>query len=403
MTKEGVAGILEFGRHRLPQLNRACRDGYLPLASWITEAAAVAAAAHEVLPAASAEGRAQIRFVMGMTALSAERHAQPVHAPGEVYALIPLLPEILTQATAPGHRPALNHHDYWITNLGTAQLTFTGEEHELFFISSVQTQSWLRTVANHALRPILAGHVDIESTQAIRLLECSASALEQGRLQYHDFKTSPMNPKRFNEMRVWLPCTVIASTTYKGPNAAYIAEMATTDSLLGTADDHYHEYVSDFMVQVEPQERVLLDTDMHTPSLTQVLGAALGLRDETGLAQASAEQVARLLAANPVLHAAATAARSAHRAFCGASGVHFGHINTHLVKFGESLSDEQRAAMPVDPAAGVGGNTHEHTRTLHNTRRKTPAWLKLNAALAQLEGPTEPARQHHESHRDEAA
>jgi hypothetical protein len=45
------------------------------------------------------------------------------------------------------------------------------------------------------------------------------------------------------------------------------------------------------------------------------------------------------------------------------SGAHVGLISTHLIKYGEAMTPEQRAALPVDPGKGVGGhNPHPNSR-----------------------------------------
>lgn len=388
---EAMTAFTEFMMIRFPRLNCACRDGEISLSTWIDEVAPivrlVTAAAGEVRPI----DREFLLRGGGMIVLSAERHAQPKgFKPGEILPLLPDLANVLSHLAGVRRRPTLTHRGYWLTNHPPLQLTFTDTSHEKFFISAVQSQTTMRRSVHRLLMPICAGAIHPATSVAARVVNAAAAILEQGQLQYRDFHHGPDgNPGQtaaeFNEMRAWLLKTSVGGKVYGGPNAAYIPEMAATDFILGTADAHYDEYVHGFFPELDVDERNLLMTYAEQPSITDALSAAMGYSDAKVMSTASMNEVAARLTGSPNLLATAMAAKALYKAFCGGSGAHVGLINTHLVKYSESITPQQRAALPVDPGEGVGGHGHDHTRRLHDARRTNPSWKNLTGALGKID------------------
>lgn len=387
---EAMTAFTDFMMIKLPRLNCACRDGEISLNAWIDELTPivklVTAVAGEVTPTS----KEYLLRGGGMIVLSAERHAQPKgFQPGEILLLLPGLANMLSYLAGAHRRPALTHVGYWLTNLPPLQLTFTDSSHEKFFISAVQSQTTMRRSAHHLLMPICAGAIHPATSVAARMVNAAAAILEQSQLQYRDFHHGPDgNPGQtaaeFNEMRAWLLKTSIGGKIYGGPNAAYIPEMAATDFILGTTDAHYEEYIHGFFPELDADERNLLMTYAEQPSIIDALSTAMGYSDAKLMSIASMNEVAARLGASPNLLTTAMAAKALYKAFCGGSGAHVGLINTHLVKYSESITPKQRAALPVDPGEGVGGHGHAHTRRLHDTRRTNPSWKNLTGALGKI-------------------
>jgi hypothetical protein len=387
---EAMTRFVHFMMADFPRLNCACRDGELSLNDWI---AAVAPVARELAPIVGHVTPQDAELLIrggGMIVLAGERLAQPRGlVPGEILFQLPGLTDMLILLYDRDGRPALTHKGYWLDNLPPRQITFTDSSHERFFIAAVQAQTAMRQTVNNLLMLICTRAVGINISIASRVVQGAADVMEQAQLQYRDFHHGPggepgQTPTEFNEMRVWLTKTRIGGVTYGGPNAAYIPEMAATDFVIGTADNHYAEYVAGFLGELDAEERGLLESYINQPSLIEVISHYLGFAGASTMSLAPMNEVAGRLAESPNLLATATAARNLYKAFCGGSGAHVGLINTHLTKYGASLTPEERAALPVDPGKGVGGHGHDHTRSLHDTRRTNPAWKNLTGAISRI-------------------
>ncbi|WP_343869882.1 hypothetical protein [Dactylosporangium roseum] len=379
-----------------PLLNCACRDGRIALGVWLSTVTPIVDAVASIAGTVGPDDADLLRRGCGMVVLAAERLAQPLgFPPGAILTRLPKLDKVLVGLADPGGRPALSHKGYWLTNVPPVQFTFTGSAYERFFMTAVVSQTIMRQAVHGLLAPVCAGDVRTGgSSVASRLLLAAAAVLDQAQQQFRDFNRGPdglpgQTPAQFNEMRVWLPKTRIAGKLYGGPNAAYIVDMAGTDFLLGTADEHYERYVQGFVPELDGDERRLLHTYMTTPSVIDALSAAAGYSDAATMSVAPTDEVASRLRSSRNLLAAGEAARALYRSFCGGSGAHVGLINTHLTQYGAGLTPAERSALPVDPGTGVGGHGHEHTRRLHDTRRTNAAWKNFLVALKMTDtGPT---------------
>ena len=388
---EIMARFLHFMTSDFPRLNSSCRDGGHSLSDWIASTGPIVREMSSLVSRQLAPEDAELLVRGGgMMVLASERLAQPKgHEPGEILRQLPGLTDMLIHLTAPYGRPALTHKGYWLNNLPPQQLTFTNSTYEKFFIGAVQAQAAMRRAVNDSLALICTDAVQADTSIAARLVQSAAEVLEQSQLQYRDFHRGHdglpgQTPAEFNEMRVWLTKTCIGGVTYGGPNAAYIPEMVATDFVMGTADDHYVEYVTGFFGEFDEKERRLLESHIERPSIIEMISRSLGYVDASSMALAPVIQVAGRLAESPNLLATATAGRSLFKMFCGGSGAHVGLINTHLIKHGESMTPGERAALPVDPGKGVGGHEHDHTWRLHNMRRTNPAWRNLAGAINRI-------------------
>jgi hypothetical protein len=387
IVTEKLSQILTYTRHDLPQINVACRDGGLPLTGWTQLLHPIVDGADYVARMLHAEERLLLLQHLGLILASAERHAQAGgHAPGWIVSQLPGLEQALIIASSGTRAPVLTSELYWERNATHPPLSFTGEQHEFFFISAVRTQVALRAMVNSQLRSLLDGDWDPTTPEGARMLRAAAATMEEAHGQYLDFRHGPegpplMTPRQFNEMRVWLASTVIRGQTLAGANAAYIPEMVVTDFLLGTASAEYDEYVRSFDQYESPEGRALIACDRDRPSLVTVLAGALGFSAEA-FDGASATEVAERVRSAPTAFSWTLAAfKKLIEAFIGSSGAHVGLVHVYLEKYAAELTPEQLEPMPVKPTHGTGGHSHNHTRQIHDMRRKSLGLRKFVAAF----------------------
>lgn len=382
-----VQDIIRFVASDLPRLNTACRDGALALHEWVRQVRQAVVDIDDAVPGLDPDERLTLLQALGFIVASGERHAQALrHEPGWIVRLLPGVEPALAAAAASERVPVLTAELYWERNTGWPPLTFTGEDHELFFISAVRTQVELRAAANRQIRALLSQNWTPSTAEGARMLRAAAAAMKESHGQYLDFRRGPqgeplMTPAQFNEMRVWLAGTRIAGRGYAGANAAYIADMVVTDYLLGTADGDYDTYVRGFAQYQSPQGRECVATDRERRPLVLVLAESLGM-SAADVDRATVPQVAeRVRLAPAALGWSLAAFKSLVDEFIGASGAHVGLVHVYLEKYRETMSQEEVDRMPVKPTHGTGGNSHDHTRHVHDMRRKAPRIRKLLAAL----------------------
>jgi hypothetical protein len=387
ITVSKLFRVMTFVRFQLPDANVACRDGVLALSEWLRLLRPVIADAAAEVDELSEEGRLSLLQHLGFILASGERLAQARgHAAGWIVQQLPGIAEALVSASSGERVPALTSELYWERNVSHPPLSFTGEQHEFFFISAVRTQVALRAVVNRQLRTLLDGDWNPATPEGARMLRAAAAAMEEAHGQYLDFRHGAdgnplMTPQQFNEMRMWLVPTVICGQTLAGANAAYIPEMVVTDFLLGTANAEYDEYVRSFDLYESPEGRALIARDRERTSLINVLAQGLGFRPAE-FDRASVAQVAERVRSAPTAYAWTLAAfRRLIGEFIGSSGAHVGLVHTHLEKYAAELSPEQLEAMPVKPTHGTGGHSHGHTRQIHDMRRQAAPLRKFLAAL----------------------
>lgn len=393
----GLGGIVRYVTHDLPVLNIKCRDGADNLESWITSSRAHVAVGANIAPSLNELERLTLLQSLGFILASGERHAQAAGLePGWIVGNLPGLERGLLIAAGNSRPPVLTADLYWLMNDGQPPLSFTGEPHEYFFISAVRTQAALREIVNRQLRALLDGRWNPALAEGARMLRAASSSMAQAHGQYLDFRRGPqgfplMTPEQFNEMRVWLASTVIAGRSLAGPNAAYIPEMVVTDFLLGTADAEYGKYVDSFDIYQSPEGRALIAGDRGRTSLVLVIAHALGLNAEE-FDGASSEQLSSLIRNAPrSLCWTLDAFKELVDQFIGSSGAHVGLVHVYLEKYASELSEEDLDRMPVKPTQGTGGHSHDHTRRLHDMRRRSPRIRKLLTAIRQASASPEAA------------
>ncbi len=385
--------VMAFVGGELPRLNTTCRDGSLSLPGWIRHVRPALTGPSEVIGPLSPQDRIRLLQALGFVLASAERHAQAAgHQPGWILRQLPGLEVALTEASGGQRAPVLTADLYWTQNDHVPPLSFTGEAHELFFISAVRTQVKLRAVVNQQLRALVDGCWQPDQAEGARMLRAATAAMKEAHSQYLDFRKGPdgsplMTPAQFNEMRLWLAPTVIDGRTIPGANAAYIGEMVTTDFLLGSADSSYANYIRSFEVLQPPEDRRLIAADRARASLVQLLAAALGFDSEDFDRATVSEVAGRINHAAVPLVWSLFAFKDVVDEFIGSSGAHIGLVHVYLEKYAAELSPEDLARMPVKPTAGTGGHSHDHTRQLHDMRRTSPQIRKMLTALkaAQLD------------------
>jgi hypothetical protein len=381
--------ISGFAESTLPALNVACRDGGMLLEEWLERVDNVLEGLESVgAPELKAQA-SNVQRDIGLIVASAERHAQALgRVPGWVVGRLPGAEQALLTAAGEERVPVLTGEQYWETNAEEPARSFTGESHELFFISAVRTQLALRAVVNTQLRNLLDGGWSPATAEGSHLLRAAAAAMREAHLQYQDFRRGPdgrplMTPKQFNEMRAWLVSTVIGGRQYSGANAAYLGEMVVTDFLLGTASEAYVTYVESFSEYQSPRARRQVAEDRRRTSLMSVLARELGLASDAFDQVLPADLVARIRLAPPSLRQSLWAFKDLMSEYVNSSGAHIGLIHVYLEKYESSLDEETLAAMPVRPSYGTGGHSHGHTRQLHDMRRSSPAIRKLLAAISE--------------------
>lgn len=376
--------LTSFVRRDLPPLNTSCRDrAAAGLADWIRQVTPALGDIERTTEHLDDGRRFSLLQQLGLILSSGERHAQFAgRPPGWILHRLPGLERSLVIAAGDDRVPALTAELYWERNDGPRPLSFTGEEHELFFISAVRTHVALRSTVNAWIRGIHDGHWRPDSVEAARVMHLAAVTLAEAHGQYQDFHRGPeggplMTPAQFNEMRVWLAGTVVNGRRLPGANAAYIAEMAATDYLLGTADAEYDAYTRGFTPYLAPAGRCLLEQDRARVPLVLVLADALGLKESAFDGATSAEIAALIAGAPKTLKYTLLAFKELADEFVGASGTHIGLIHVYLKKYAETLSAQERERMPVNPAMGTGGHAHDATRRLHRMRQNAPRVKKL--------------------------
>lgn len=382
-----IHNVVQFVASDLPALNTACRDGKLAFHRWIRQVRQVVIDIADTVHRLDPVERLTLLQALGLIVASGERHAQALrHEPGWIVHLLPGVEPALVSAAAGERVPVLTAELYWERNAGWPPLSFTGEGHELFFISAVRTQAELRAAANRQIRALLSRDWTPTTAEGARMLRAAAAAMKESHGQYLDFRRGPqgeplMTPAQFNEMRVWLAGTRIAGRSYAGANAAYIADMVVTDYLLGTADDDYDTYVRGFAQYQSPHGRECVAKDRERRPLVLVLAESLGM-NAADLDRATVPELTeRVRLAPAALGWSLTAFKSLVDEFIGASGAHVGLVHVYLEKYGETMSQEEVDRMPVKPTHGTGGNSHAHTRQVHDMRRRAPRIRKLLAAL----------------------
>lgn len=383
--------VTKYVSGRLPQANVSCRDKALGLDEWVQVVRPVLGDVAAGAAALEEERRLQVLQSLGFILASGERHSQARgNEPGWIVPQLPGLGEALLAAAATERVPVLTSELYWERNAGCPPLSFTGEPHECFFISAVRTQTALRTVVNQQLRALLDGSWNAVTPEGARMLRAATAAMKEAHGQYLDFRRGPeggplMTPAQFNEMRAWLAPTAISGQTYAGANAAYIPEMVVTDFLLGTADTEYGRYVQTFDLYQSPAGKQLISQDRTRTSLTLVIANALGM-DGQALDDASVSEVSdRMRQAPAALLWTLDAFKGLIDQFIGSSGAHVGLVHVYLEKYAREMPQEALDQLPVKPTHGTGGHSHDHTRRLHDMRRKCPRIRKLLAAIK--EGP----------------
>jgi hypothetical protein len=141
----------------------------------------------------------------------------------------------------------------------------------------------------------------------------------------------------------------------------------------------------------DPNEHLATTTDMNGSSVADMIGRSMGYDNADALASAPLQHLAQKLLGSPGMQATCSAALALHTAFCGGTGAHFGLISSHLIKYGATLTDTERATLPVDPGEGVGGHGHEATRRLIGMRRTAPAYVSIKKAMKSIARPMDAA------------
>lgn len=334
------------------------------------------------------------KTLLSVFASALEHHGQRAKlAPGEALSLVPgLALAMITIAQPLGCSPFLTASDLWQAQLpGGEWVRFTNSESERNFGNSVRTHVWVRRTINEDLRAIIRG--DIDAGESRWVLEGTTRLFEAAHDAYMEFDKPDcgVTGRGFLFMRDYLPPTRIYGIDYASANAAALLPMMVTEPLLGTADtEHRTSYFDSLRQYLTPTERVLLDTDLSSSTVLDMLGRTLGLTDQAGLESAGSEMVsAAVLAAPRPVQETVSAATRAQAAYVRESGAHLRQIHRKLIQAVNELSSAELESLAVNPGAGVGGNSHAHTTEIHRRRQHHPGWRLLKDAVRALSGKVE--------------
>lgn len=366
------AGVLESVLlERLSGLNGDCLAGRLGLSGLV---AALRAPVGEVVEAVGADGvaglsvadRERVLMVLGFVTGSVERQARAEGLAagagvgcfsGYEAALLRLAgSELPVRDTA---------RTFWLVNRsvhGERLLSYTGDRGERFFNWAVCEVDGALGEANGLLREVTA--VERISPEGAELLAGLSGLVNRYKAAYAAFRRKddqglPITPEFFTTVfRQFLLTVPLGGQTWNGPNAAWLANVFSFDSLFGTAVAWYRRYNLDKVGYLTADEAETVRSDLGGLSVLDVLAASVGLPAGLG-SVTGAELASRLVDSRPEVLSAARSVRDAWLVLTQGTKGHQLLVRDWLDKPSAALSEEEIAGLAVKPHLGTGGGTRD--------------------------------------------
>lgn len=257
----------------------------------------------------------------------------------------------------------------------------------LFFLDAVNTTDKNNNTAIEAISDIVLGNTYICSSRAIHEIEIATSAVNDTFRFFQQFVKGGMDTTYFAQVfrTYFLPYTV-GGVLYTGSNATNTASVPILDFLVGIGNNQYKQVVKERFQYYTIEDQLRVSNAMKQPSLIQLLIEALGF-DFHDFTYATLDQLQGELsttAATPQFKLALTAVDKLVGSLASWSKQHFGHINTYLNKEAKRTAEcaYSGKTMPaVGYDHGVGGATHEETKSIRDMRSNCELLKKLKALI----------------------
>lgn len=333
--------------------------------------------------------RERVMTTVGFVTGTVERHAQsegrPTNTGIEFFPGYVRMLRTLAGMDLPARDTA---RTFWLTNRrihGDEILTYTADRGERFFNRQVCKLDAALGEANEVLR-VVVGMGGALGTDAAEALAVLPGLVHRYKTAYSDFRRRddeglPITPEFFTFiLRTFLPAIEIDGQPWYGPNAAWLANVFSFDSLFGTATTWYRHYNLDKSQYLTATETATVAADLAGPSVMDSLAETVGT--PAGLASVPAAELAeRLQRSGAHVVAAARAVRDAWLELKKGTNGHEGLVRDFLDKPSGDLTDDAKARMAVKPGEGTGGGTRELLADIGEMRK---ACIPANALVAAL-------------------
>ncbi|OQP64746.1 hypothetical protein A3860_18480 [Niastella vici] len=256
----------------------------------------------------------------------------------------------------------------------------------LFFWKAVRLTNSNFLEANKAIDTIICQNWAITSGSALDAIAYATEKVNEVFTFYQGFVKGGMETDYFaNVFRTYFLSYRIGDKQYIGSNATNVASVPALDFKIGVYNEKYKAIVENRFIQLAHEDIMYIKTAMKEPSLLQLLIEYLGF-DYYEFVYFSIDEIRAKLnkgLITPDFKQAYTSVTRLIKIVASWSKQHFGLINTFLVKQANNVESCPLGftAPAVEYTHGVGGASHEETKSIRDMRANHFLIKKLDAII----------------------
>lgn len=398
-----VSSFTAFVRKELPLLNEqvAARQSCPhQLANLISRAMTPEIIRTATNPNLSAEQAMALLIPFGFCVSSVARHLSDFGIKRSPFELLPAGVEeiLLNLSRLTGLPPRDSHYTTWLNNDLVAPYTFDTNRGWKFFHEAVCLTDQQNRFAISALEVICNGYVDIASEDAYEYLTTAFLCVKRiydfqatftKRMETNKSEFANMSPEYFmNQFRTYFLGYKVGTEEWGGTNAANVASCVAIDLRMGLKDEQYLQTIKQRYRYYSTSDCTWMDKQLAMPTIMDKFAEALGISSESlrQLTDAEVEQLGEVPTISPALRKSFGAFAELVKVSGRLTRLHFGLIDTYLVK----QFAKQQAECPlgygssnlaVSPLQGTGGASHEDTKRIRDMRLNHPLFERLAYVL----------------------
>lgn len=286
-----------------------------------------------------------------------------------------------------GLPPRDSHYTTWILNSNPVY-TFDTNPGWMFFWDAVRITNQNNLTAFNILEEITNGYHYITSNRSIELIKEAVINISHTFAFYKRFVKGGMLPEYFADVyRSYFLEYSIGGIKYTGSNATNLASVPALDYKIGVINDAYADTVKNRFQHYTQEDTNFVTHAMQEPSIIQLIVEALGF-DFTFFKYAADQEIQasfnKLFLTEQIRLVFAATLNLVH-VLSSWSKQHFGLINTYLIKQEQKMQHCPlgHSAPVVSTTHGVGGATHEETKTIRDMRANNEIIRKLKLIFHQ--------------------
>ena len=335
--------------------------------------------------------------VLGFIIDSAERHAQARgDAPGAALLAMRQTATVMTiLGYIAGTVPRSTAYTVWTGNPQESAIRFTNDPGEAAFHEAVVTIDALHGKTAAALRFVALLDERPDSEAGIEVLTRANDFQRDVLAAYKKLAAKDesgghvLTPRFFTTVfRTFLPTYPIDGTIFSGPNAAFLLNQRSVDTLTGVIDNRFKDFIVEHEILYMPiEDRQRLTADLQCPSVpAQLCAVVLHLCFNKILEVPDAELASRMAEASPSQREAFRQFFSLWNTAGRIRSVHRGFVRHWLEDEEKRLTDDEKKGLPVQANAGTGGATMADLDGIVEMVRNNPRVAKLWYAFKSTEG-----------------